>query len=156
MILLSSKLSTIVFSVLLIWLVGIFYNFLLYFIPDLVSIYPIVNKCYSLVCHQDKEKLIHIFNLPLLVCGRCIGIYSGLFITSLINLFTQKNIDLSTKSLIIFSMPMLFDIIGNITGFYNYSIIVAFVTGLLFGTVLFLYFYNIIHELFENIIRENN
>lgn len=158
MILLLSKpkLNLIIFFLLLFWLTGIFFNVLISFFHVLVFLHPFVNKCFSLVCHQDNEKLIRVFNLPLLVCARCSGIYIGLFASSLTNFFITKKIKVSTRSLIISSLPMLCDVISSTSGIYKYSNIAAFITGLFFGTVLFFYFYNVIQEYFAKNLRENN
>lgn len=94
-------------------------------------------RTYSTMCHQDSARCITIGNEHLLVCARCAGIYFGAFITCLINLF-RKPIHIDKKIFIFMSLPMLLDIISVLMGLYQYSKIVASLTGLIFGSFLLL------------------
>ncbi len=136
------------------WSIGIFYNTFIYLFPNLIFFHPFINKCYSLVCHQHNEKLINIFGLPLLVCARCSGIYFGLLISAVVNVFIRNKVLITNKILLLFSLPLIIDVIRNYLKIYDYSIIVAFISGLFFGAVLFFYFYNIILEFLQKYLTE--
>jgi uncharacterized membrane protein len=126
----------------LVWCLGLFFNCIIQIIPELVIIFPFVQKSYSIVCHQDPAKLILMDCGNSMVCARCSGIYISMLILSLINLFRQFNFTPTLKLLFLFSFPMLFDVLMTSFSVYNYSKLLAFVTGMLFGSILFFYLYN--------------
>lgn len=101
---------------------------------------------YSTVCHQDSTKTILCNHSGLLVCSRCTGIYLSVAVISFILLFLKIRISISIKFLILFLLPMLLDVILYSLNFYEYSKLVAAITGFLFGSAVFLY----ILEAFEN------
>lgn len=102
------------------------------------------------MCHQDPYKLITISCGTSLVCARCFGIYLGLFFSSALFLFYIPKIKRGITILIIASIPMLIDVIATTINIYTYSKTIAFFTGFLFGSILFLYLYNGL----ENLIAE--
>lgn len=136
------------FLLITIWYSGIFiYLFMLIF-PSLVYAYPVVNNLYSLVCHQNSEKLISLYDGKTLVCARCTGIYSGVFLLSLISLF-KNSIDMKSKNLFYISLfVVIFDVLMTTFKLYNYSKTIAFSTGIFFGGVMFLYFRSALNKLF--------
>lgn len=101
--------------------------------------YPILKLLYSHVCHQTTDKSFFCNNNQFLVCSRCSGIYSAVLLTSFIILFINKHLTAKTSYLVLFSIPMLLDVILYSIGIYEYSKSIAFITGLLFGSVVFLY-----------------
>lgn len=107
-----------------------------------------LNIFFGTVCHQDTAKTFICKQSALLVCARCTGIYLSIAIVSLFILLTQIRIRINTKFLIYLSLPMLGDVIFYSIGFYNYSKITAAITGILFGSSVFLY----ILEALENYI----
>lgn len=70
---------------------------------------PSIYKAFSLICHQHQELCINIDGTPMPLCSRCMGLYSGAFLTNLFIL------------LLIFKKPekMIYGIIsrGRIIGF---------------------------------------
>jgi len=94
---------------------------------------------YSKVCHQNMSKSFVCNDIPLLVCARCTGIYFGSAITSLVFLFFFKTIILKTRYLLIFSTPVLIDVISISLKIYPYNKIISSGTGFLFGSVVFIY-----------------
>lgn len=126
-------------------------EFFLPYFDKLIYLLPFLKNNYSLVCHQDQHKLITVGVYSTLVCARCAGIYSGAFSASLLNIFLSKPVSISRKILFIAAIPMLFDVIGTTAGLYIYSKTGAFLTGILFGVVSFLYFYNALLELLTEI-----
>lgn len=141
----------ILFATLLIWFAGIFYECAIEFVNSLIIGYPIIHNTYSLVCHQDTDKLINLSCGTTLVCARCTGIYTGLLLNSLITIFLIPEIKTSFKLLVLFTVPMLLDVLFVILNFYPYMKAAAFTTGFLFGSILFLYLYNGLNKLIVEI-----
>lgn len=71
-------------------------------------IYKLFYLSGSLVCHQEIPKTLKIANIPLPVCSRCTGIYTG-FVFSFLYLFLIKKLTtgLNKKTLILFSFFIL-------------------------------------------------
>ncbi len=102
---------------------------------------PILSFVYSPVCHQDALKLICFEGNCSVLCARCEGIYFGVFSSSIVALLAGRLKTYSIKYLFLLSSPMFADVIFVSTGFYNYSHLVSFLTGLIFGYAAFYYFY---------------
>jgi uncharacterized membrane protein len=152
---LNKTIKISLFILLLIWCFGYMIEFFIPVSNKLVYLIPFLKNNYSLVCHQDSHKLIRIGVYSMLVCARCAGIYSGAFLVSFISIFVVKPIIIPAKILFLSAVPMLFDVIATTAGIYYYSKTAAFLTGILFGVVSFLYFYNALLELIIE-IREKN
>ena len=141
---------SILFILLLIWCAGIFLEWFLHFEDDLLFALPFLQRTYSLVCHQEKAKLLLFDHGETLTCARCTGIYLGLLFTSLLVIFVRPRNYPHIKFLILASVPMIADVILYSLNIYNYSKTVAFATGSLLGSVGFLYLYTGLN----NLIRE--
>ena len=146
----ASRLNTILFrfSILLLLVTWIF-GFLA---PILFQAYNpvyqyLLDRFYSTMCHQDAEKCILIKNESMLVCARCAGIYIGAFIRGLVSLI-RKQFKINLSTIIIMALPLLADVFLTATGIYVYSQIRAFITGLIFGSMVYII---IISEL-ENLL----
>ena len=139
---------------LLFWCFGFTAEFYIPLFNKLIYALPFLKKAYSLVCHQQHEKVIMYGIYETYVCSRCAGIYLGAFISSIINLFISKEVKLSTKVFILSSVPMFIDVIAVILNIYYYSKENAFFTGLLFGMVSFFYFYNALNNLLYELKEE--
>lgn len=129
----------ILFTAILIWTSGIFYETFTGLFNQLIYGYPFVHQAYSLVCHQDPHKLIDTGSGISLVCARCTGIYTGLLILSTVLLFYRWKLKTNLKLLLIFITPMILDVFMVQAGLYSYSRTTAFITGFLSGSILFLY-----------------
>ncbi|MCF8242148.1 MAG: DUF2085 domain-containing protein [Melioribacteraceae bacterium] len=108
---------------------------------EIVILLPFVKSIYGNVCHQDSAKVIEIAGISTLVCSRCLGIYSGALISSILILITSGIEIKSNKLLFIFAAPMIIDVAAYSSGLYSYNKTAAFVTGLLLGSICFYYFY---------------
>ena len=102
-------------------------------------LYPYLKLTYSTVCHQDVHKSFYCADNYLLVCARCTGIYFSVLIISLLVLILNVNIKVTFKQFVILSIPMLIDVIFYSIGIYKYNKIIVGFTGILFGSVVFLY-----------------
>ncbi len=110
------------------------------------ALYPASKLFYSHVCHQNENKLIYLFNKPLLVCARCTGIYSGALISSALIFFISTK-KLQIKYLLLSALPVLIDVTLVMSGLNMYSKYSAFITGFILGSVTFLYIWNGIEKL---------
>jgi uncharacterized membrane protein len=118
------------------WMVG-------FLLPLIISIEnPFINyvlkRFYSTVCHQEGFKCISIGQATMLVCARCAGIYFGAFITSISSLFIIVPF-ISKKLLMISILPLMMDVFLTTSGVYTYSQFLSFVTGIIFGMVIYLF-----------------
>ncbi len=136
----SSKkmIEIFLFALILLWCIGILWEVVVQQFPQLLITLPFLKYNYTIVCHQEPEKLFHIGNFKTLVCSRCAGIYFGsLFSAFLILIGLSKSV--STKVLLYFSLPMFLDVLLYSFGIYTYSHNFALLTGLLLGSVGFIY-----------------
>lgn len=132
------------------WFLGIIsYSF---HFSSFAAFYPLQKQIYSTVCHQNISKSFICNDIPFFVCARCTGIYSGVLLAALIILFLTKPLKIKTNLLILFSLPMLTDVILVNIGAYNYNRLLSAFTGLLFGSAVFLY----ILEAIENLLFRNH
>lgn len=137
------------FLLILSWNIGIFSEFLIYQFPFLIKLLPFLKYNYSLVCHTESDKLLCSGMHHTLTCSRCTGIYLGGLFSSLITLFGY-NKNFSTRLLLFSSLPMITDVLLLTIGLYNYSHLIALLTGLLLGSVGFFYIQNLIMDLLLN------
>ena len=107
---------------------------------------PFLNKFYSTICHQETHKLCSVNSHFSYLCFRCTGIYTGLFAGILLSFFIIKALKL--KSLILATLILLSDVIASTLGIYTYNGNLAFLTGLFFGIILFLYIQDMILKVF--------
>jgi uncharacterized membrane protein len=133
------------------WCTGIFFPVLFrtkeaYFISNIF-----IDKIYSLVCHQDKTKSFFISGSKLEVCSRCTGIYLGALIIAIPGLLFPNMKLYSKKILLICICIMTVDILLYSTGIYNYSRLIALITGLILGSVSILYIFGGIDEYFSGV-----
>ncbi|MBS4033751.1 MAG: DUF2085 domain-containing protein [Ignavibacterium sp.] len=141
----------IFFSGLLIWTTGIFVPCLrinspvLYFLSDLF---------YSTICHQSQIKSISCNNDFLFVCSRCLGIYIGALVLSASLLFFKKKyFQLKLLPLIISIIPVFLDVMFVKISIYDYSHTISFITGLLFGSTVFVYILSVIENSFVETVK---
>jgi uncharacterized membrane protein len=124
---------------LLIWCSGIFIEWLINLNGHLVILLPFLQKTYSIVCHQEKLKLISTGVSETLTCARCTGIYIGLFFVSIVFLFFVPKIELRIKYLFAAALPMFIDVALTTLKIHQYTKSAAFITGFLLGSTGFLY-----------------
>lgn len=131
-------------SLLTIWITG--------FLLPLVSAIdnPLTNfvmtRFYSTVCHQDSTKCISIDNNSTLVCARCAGIYFGALIAAISSIIIFHPLT-SKKLLLISIIPLLIDVLLVSLGIYSYSKIISFITGMVFGSIIYLFILTEIEKL---------
>ena len=136
-----------------IWCIGFFLEWLIPLNEKLLTLLPFLHQTYSLICHQEKVKLITSHGFESLVCSRCAGIYIGLLAGSLLSIFRLPHNNPNIKVLFVCIVIMLLDITAYSVGIYHYSKLIAFITGFLLGSVAFSYFYNGLIQLFNEFIK---
>ncbi|MBI9072239.1 MAG: DUF2085 domain-containing protein [Melioribacteraceae bacterium] len=137
-----------------IWCIGIFNQFLFEKgTSNLISL--LSDNVYSNVCHQNPGRLISESGNHSMVCSRCAGIYSGVLLFSIILLFLCSKSGLSIYPLFIGLLPMLADVILTSLDIYEYSKTIAFITGLLSGSVVIFYIHDAINKLFIELRSED-
>ena len=104
-------------------------------------IYQFLKLLYSRVCHQSQEALFYINGNHILVCARCSGIYLGALLVLITLSFLKIKFILSIKPLLFFSIPLIFDAFAVRLGIYTYSKFIAFLTGMLFGSIIMIYIF---------------
>lgn len=110
-------------------------------------LYPFQKQLYSIVCHQNTLKSFIFNDIPFFVCARCTGIYLGALTSGFVVLFFPKQFILSTKYLVLVSLPMLIDVVSLYFGIYSYNHLLSAFTGFLFGSAVFLYILSAIENL---------
>jgi len=144
----------ILFIFILIWCLGILWEIVIHHFPSSFYFLPFLKYNYSVVCHIQSEKLFVFGNFHTLVCSRCSGIYFGALISSFIILLGfSKNF--STKVLFLSSLPMFLDIFLYSLNVYDYSKYSALLSGLLLGSIGFIYIHSSIIELLTKQKGEN-
>lgn len=98
----------------------------------------LITKIYSTVCHQESIKCISIDNISMLVCARCAGIYFGALIAAISSLFILQSI-INDRLLLISILPLLTDVLLVSLGIYSYSKFISFSTGIVFGSIIYLF-----------------
>lgn len=144
---LNLKYRLFIFFMLLLWCAGIFTAWFVNLNNHLLTLLPFLHKTYSLVCHQEKAKLILIGAAETLTCARCTGIYLGLFFVSLVFLFYVPKVHLKIEYLFAAAAPMLVDVACSSLNIYQYTKPSAFITGFLLGSAGFLYLCNGLNNL---------
>jgi uncharacterized membrane protein len=98
---------------------------------------------FSPLCHQIPSRSFFIFNYPLAVCARCLGIYFGFFAGTGIFPFLRRLSNLAlpkNRTFIFFTFPLALDFIGNLFHLWRSSNDLRFSTGFVWGAVLPFYF----------------
>lgn len=145
----SSSVKFLMVLLLSFWLFGIFIEWFTPGLPSLAVAVPFLQKFYSVVCHQQQQKLLGESLYHSLVCSRCAGIYFGFYLGAVFNLFYAFKNEPKLKIFLAAAIPMLTDVILYSSGAYNYSKTLALITGILLGSVGFLYFYFALKKLIQ-------
>jgi len=120
------------------------------------SVFPFQKQLYSTVCHQNLLKSLTCNDKFFFVCARCTGIYAGALISAFIVTFNSKNFVVKTSYLTMLSIPMLLDVVLLTFNTYKYNHFLSAITGLLFGSTVFLYILSAVENLlFSNQKNKN-
>lgn len=97
-----------------------------------------VMAAFAPVCHQLPGRSPHIEGTALAVCHRCFGAYAGLFMGSLVFLFSSGRSMPSIRPvllLIVAALPGVIDWSGDVLGLWTNSPISRIITGGWFGVL---------------------
>lgn len=91
------------------------------------------------ICHQVPVRCIHMWNHPLAVCSRCLGIYTGFLAGTLVYPFFHGFTHTRPpriETMIIMTIPIGIDAMGNFFHFWNSAGWLRFSVGLFWGGLL--------------------
>lgn len=111
-----------------------------------------IYTAFSPVCHQIPSRCFHLFGFPLAVCARCLGIYSGFLIGTLIYPWLMNfSSSFLPKNIIFFlvTFPIVIDTSGNLISLWNTQSWIRFLIGAVWGTILPFYFIHGLIDLFR-------
>lgn len=94
---------------------------------------------FSKVCHQKDERSFHLFGHNLGVCSRCVWIYAGFFIGTLIYPFIKKINNVKLPSIWYLIIPVFLlgaDVMSDSFGIFPNTFFTRSVTGFIIGFVL--------------------
>lgn len=94
---------------------------------------------FSPTCHQIPSRCFSLYGYPMAVCARCLGIYGGFFLGTLIVPFFKRfsTLDLpKAKTFILVSLPIAVDAAGNLLQIWSSPNWIRLLTGILWGTML--------------------
>ena len=114
---------------------------------------------FSPLCHQDPGRCFHYAGYPLAVCGRCLGIYIGFVLGTLLFPFARgfvRPFPPAIRTFLLVSLPIFLDVAGNVLGLWSSPLGIRFATGVFWGTVLPAYFIAGLHELATRVPGRRN
>ncbi len=95
------------------------------------------------ICHQVPDRCIHMWNHPLAVCSRCMGIYAGFLAGTLVypffHGFTHTRLP-HIETMILMTIPIGIDALGNFFHFWDSAGWLRFTVGFFWGILLPYYF----------------
>ena len=97
------------------------------------------HQVFSDLCHQSAERSFWMNGQPMAVCSRCFGIYTGFFIGwLLLPILMKLNYAIAAgsikKIIVLVILINLFDITGNMFGFWENTLLSRMVLGSLIGS----------------------
>lgn len=123
--------------------------------PNLSLLIIPFNKSFSLICHEQEQKLFRLNSFQTLLCSRCSGIYLGALI-ALPLLFIRRIFIKHSISFFFFAVFLMsLDVIFYTAGIYKYLQWIALSTGLYFGFITLNLLKISIDNLFAEINQEN-
>jgi uncharacterized membrane protein len=110
------------------------------------AIAPGVYSFYSMICHQIDARSFHLFGIKFAVCARCTGIYAGFLAGAILSLFGPKEHSRPDLWWVVGLIPMVADVVLDITGLHQSSIFFRVTTGGFFGIVAALLIFPLLTE----------
>lgn len=95
------------------------------------------HKSFQMLCHQDPSRSFWINGKPMAVCSRCYGIYAGLagswLMFPFLKDFYTVNRSFSKPLLPVVVVLNIVDVVGNLIGLWENTLLTRFSMGLLVG-----------------------
>jgi uncharacterized membrane protein len=144
-------------TVLVIWFLvllgGFMWNAALFAAPLLRHEAPVVSAliyaAFSPVCHQLPERSLYIHGFPLAVCSRCLGIYLGFSVGTILYPFLRRfsrPFLPATSIFVLVSLPIGLDTAGNFLGLWACPTGLRLAASLIWGWVLPFYLITGLYE----------
>ena len=121
--------------------------------PLLVTAAPGVSSLlylwYEPVCHQIDARSFHLFGAKLAVCARCSSLYFGFLFSVLMYPLVRQVVGDSVPHrawVVLAVVPMIIDVVLNVTGIHFSTLFTRSVSGALFGLILPLYLIPVLTE----------
>ncbi|MGD9345052.1 MAG: DUF2085 domain-containing protein [Candidatus Aminicenantes bacterium] len=119
------------------------------------SVYgSLIYAIYSPTCHQIPSRCLTFYGNPLAVCVRCLGIYTGFFLgTILFPVLRGYSAGALPRArvLILVSIPIVIDAAGNLVSLWASPHWLRMATGLIWGSILPFYFIPGIVDIFKKV-----
>jgi len=110
---------------------------------------------FSFLCHQNPDRSFFLAGYPLPVCHRCLGIYFGLCIGSLIGFrFLPQASRFRLLYIAASAIPILLDVAISSLGLWSGMGLVRFITGLWFGCLISIFLLYGAYELLADFFRD--
>ena len=103
----------------------------------------LIYSVFSPICHQIPSRCFVLFGYPMAVCSRCLGIYLGFFIGTLLFPFVQGFTKISvpkTKVFVLVTLPIAIDTAGNFFSFWMTPGWFRLALGIAWGLILPFFF----------------
>jgi len=101
------------------------------------------HEAFRMLCHQDPARSFWVNGVPMAVCSRCFGIYSGFALFWLgipLTIKLDSLISIQVKWVLLTTIGLnLIDVIANMFGFWQNNIISRFLLGSTIGLAVVLY-----------------
>lgn len=94
------------------------------------------HRAFRMLCHQDPSRSFWIDGTPMAVCTRCYGIYSGfalLWLSMPLLGFIVKEMRSAKKILLAAVVINVIDVVGNMFGFWQNTLVSRFLFGNVIG-----------------------
>jgi len=112
------------------------------------------HEAFSNLCHQNPARSFWINGQPMAVCSRCLGIYAGfgigwltLPLYAIANMAEKWNFKKGAMAIVLINI---FDIVGNILGFWENTLVSRLALGCMMGMSAALIFSG---DFFKTIIK---
>lgn len=137
---LAKKIYLIIFGFSLLWLLLIFLAPLFQLWGGVFErISSFIYLFFSKVCHQNSNRSFHLFEHKLGVCSRCLWIYAGFFVGTIVYPFKYKLNNVNTPSIWFLMIPMMLlisDVIFDSFGIFMNTFFSRSLTGFFLGAAL--------------------
>jgi len=112
-----------------------------------------IFSLYAPLCHQRPERCYQLGGQQLAVCSRCLGVYTGFFISTLLYPFFKPRLKIKIGQkpnlLIWFALPMAADVLAGWLNLWASPLPFKTLTGLLWAAILPFFWFKAIDDFFQ-------
>ena len=110
-----------------------------------------LSSLYTPFCHQLPDRCYYLQGLPLPVCSRCLGFYTGFFLSSLFYPVFSSRLTRSLTNrpglLLILALPLVIDGLAGLLKIWSSPLPLRTLTGFIFAAVLPFFWFKAFTEL---------